>query len=146
MILTDSEYEDFTNIQAIRFSTEEMGGIEGYYFKNLHLEAPNAFTMRMYIESSRHSVRPSSQYHLVVLRIKKSTLCDVFLNREVKSFRRIPYDESIYLEHGSMIKLDEEEIRLSGSFNIEPDFDFKETWDRHMQKDSFNSYNQVWSS
>ena len=41
--------------------------------------------------------------------------------------------------------MDQEEINLSGSFKVEPEFDFRETWDRRIQKDSFNSYNQVWS-
>ena len=50
--ISNSEYEDFIQLGALRFLTEEMGGIDGFYFKNFHLEAANAFTMRSHIACS----------------------------------------------------------------------------------------------
>ena len=71
-------------------------------------------------------MKPSPQYHLMVFRLKNETLMNLLANREGKTFRRIPYDESIYIMHGAFIKLDDDELKNYGSFKLESGFDFRE--------------------
>ena len=90
---TPKNSKAFMHTKEIAFSDQT----QGYWFRNFHLRPENAFSMRAYLEGSKHTLPSSQRYFLYMIRFDKESFNQGMLDHKFSTFRRIPCDESIVL-------------------------------------------------